>query len=297
MMQTLRRISLLVVLIAATSCLKPPSESDDNGQEAPTIDVQKAIVNGWGSADFEEIKLNEFLYIEQDQKISTLDPKVVYKEASQVIARSETADTIDLKFLVRSQAMENGSFKPVTSIESDLSIGKSKPSVTSGEAATSAEQGTALPNSIEDLQKSMADGSVGLRSGNGLNHYIGKLNVINMLSACVKGPNWDATCYNLRVSEGVMSPPTGVSSQQNCGGIPNCQIRYKKVGFDLVVNLQGDDGNTHTEKVLYDMTFSPDVPFLSRLMEFCYQGMVPTASQKVLVKICNRVQNFQPGQN
>lgn len=287
----------LLLLVAATSCLKPPSLSDDNGPEVPADEVQKAVLSAWDRADFNSIKLNEFLYIEQDQKISTLDPKVVYKEATQVIGRTENTDSIDYKFLIRSQAMENGNFKPVTSYEDNISVTKTSPSVTNTASASSAD-GTAVPNSVEELQKSMANGSVGLRAGSGTNHFLGVLTVQNMLSACVKGDNWDVTCHNLRTSEGVMSPPTGVSGQQNCGGIPNCQIRYKKVSFDLVVKFAEEgSGNIRTEKVVYDMTFSPDVPYLSRLLEFCYQGMVPTATQKVLVKLCNRVQNFEPGQN
>lgn len=297
MIQFLRRSALLLLLIAATSCLKPPSESDDNGPVVAADEVQKAVLNAWDNADFNSIKLNEFLYIEQDQKISTLDPKVVYKEASQIIARTENTDSITYKFLIRSQAMENGNFKPVTSFENDIEAAKSNPSVTGG-ATTASTSGKAIPKSVDELQQSMANGSVGVRSGAGNTHFLGVLTIQNMLSACVKSENWDVTCHNLQVSEGVTSPPTGVSSQQNCGGIPDCQIRYKKVSFDLVVNFKDEDsGNTRTEKVVYDMTISPDVPYLSRLMEFCYQGMVPTATQKVLVKICNRVQNFQPGQN
>jgi hypothetical protein len=45
------------------------------------------------------------------------------------------------------------------------------------------------------------------------------------------------------------------------------------------------------------MTISPDVPYLSRLTEFCYQGLVAASNQKVLVKICNRVQNYELGAN
>ncbi len=297
MIGALRRSAMLGLLIVATSCLKPPSMSDNNGPEVPADDVQKAVLVAWDSADFNSIKLNEFLYVEQDQKISTLEPKVVYKEASKIIARTVKADTIDYKFLVRSQAMENGSFKPVTSYEDNISAAKTTPSVMAP-PTTSAIQGKGLPGSVDELQKSMANGTVGVRSGTGTSHFLGVLMVQNMLSACVKSENWDVTCHNLKTSEGVMSPPTGVSGQQDCGGIPNCQIRYKKVAFDLVVNFKdADTGDARTEKVVYEMTFSPDVPYLSRLTEFCYQGMVPTFSQKVLVKICNRVQNFEPGDN
>lgn len=296
----IRRLSpalLILVLVVATSCLKPPSQSDNNGPVVAADQVQEAVLKGWDNADFNSIQLNEFLYVEQDQKISTLESKVVYKEATQVIGRTENADTIDYKFLIRSQAMENGSFKPVTAYENDISMPKTSPSMTEPPPAT-AGQKAAFPDSVATLQESMANGSVGLRSGSGNNHFLGVLTVQNMLSACVRSENWDVTCHNLKTSEGVMLPPATVASRENCGGIPGCQIRFKKVAFDLVVNFTEENTNTvRSEKVIYEMTFSPDVPYLSRLMEFCYQGMVPTATQKVLVKICNKVQNFEVGQN
>jgi hypothetical protein len=295
MKRGLRTALLLLTLLASTSCLKPPSMSDDNGPAVPADQVQKAILDAWDNADFDSVRLNEFLYVEQDQKISSLDPKVVYKEATQVISRVESADTIDYKFLIRSQAMENGSFKPVTAFENNISIPKTSPSLT--EIPPSAEEKAVFPDSVETLQKSMAKGSVGLRAGGNQSQFLGVLTVQNMLLACVKDQNWDVTCHNLQVSEGKRSAPTGVSSKPNCGGVPNCEIRYKKISFDLVVNLVDEETNTtRAEKVNYELVFSPDVPYLSRLMDFCYLGMVPTASQKVIVKICNKVQNFETGQ-
>jgi hypothetical protein len=285
---------LLLTLLVGTSCLKPPSLSDDNGPAVPVDQVQKAILDAWDNADFNSIRLNEFLYVEQDQRIATLDPKIVYKEATQVIGRVENTDTVDYKFLVRSQAMENGSFKPVTSFENDISVPKATPSLT--EAPTPAAEQAAFPNSPEALQKSIANGSVGLRAGGTQSQFLGVLTVQNMLSACVKSKDWDVSCHNLQVSEGKRPAPTGVSSKPDCGGVPNCEIRYKKISFDLVVNLVDEKTNTtHPEKVNYELVFSPDVPYLSRLLDFCYLGMVPTATQKVIVKICNKVQNFEAG--
>ncbi|MGZ3795592.1 MAG: hypothetical protein ACXVB1_04470 [Pseudobdellovibrionaceae bacterium] len=295
MIQDWKSILLFLALLAGTSCLKPPSLSDDNGPAVPADQVQKALLEAWDHADFNSIRLNEFLYIEQDQKIATLDPKVVYKEATQVIARTENTDTIGYKFLIRSQAMENGSFKPVTSFENDISVPKTTSALAETPVVT--EEKASFPNSLETLQKSLANGSVGLRAGGTQSQFLGVLTLRNMLNACIKSADWDVSCHNLQTSEGTRPAPTGVASKPDCGGIPNCEIHYKKVAFDLVVNLVDEKTNTtHPEKVNYELTFSPDVPYLSRLLEFCYLGMVPTATQKVIVKICNKVQSFEPGQ-
>lgn len=287
---------LLGGLLTATSCLKPPVLTADNGPQAEPSEVQRAILDAWNGADFTSIRQNEFLYIEQDQKIATLESRVVYKEASDVKERvvDEAKDTVTYRFEIQSQSMENGSFKPITVLEDEITVPRT-PS-TASQSPQAPKQKAAFPASLEALQKSMASGSVGLYSSPARNHFLGLLTINSMLLACVKGENWDVTCHNLQVSEGSRPPPVGVASQPNCGGIPNCLIRYKKISFDLVVNLKkSDSASSSTEKVNYELVLSEDVPYLSRLLEFCYQGMVPTQNQKVLVKICNKVGNFLPG--
>lgn len=296
MMHLLKLFSILSIVLVTTSCLKPPSQTEDHGPVVPPVDVQKAIIEAWGDGDPSTILKNEFMYMEQDQRISTMDPRVVYKESAQVLSRDETADTISYKVLFRSTAMdETGQFKPETSVEHPIVIQKS-----SSARASSYAQDPAFPDSLESLRESMAQGSVGLHSKEDgqvqERFFVGVQTVISLLDACVKSENWDVTCHNLRLTEGWMAPPTGIASKPNCGGIPSCQIRYKKVAFDLVVNLPNETGGgTHQEKVIYEMTISPDVPFLSRLTEFCYQGLVQASGQRILVKICNKVQNFEVG--
>lgn len=291
MIRRLKTPLMILSLLAGTSCLQEPNLKTENGPEVPAQDVQKAILDAWENADFNSIKKDEFIYLEQDQKIASLDPKIVYKESSQILDRTEAdANTWRYRFLIRSQAFENGSFKPVTAYENTIDMPKS-PSLTSLSRSKAS-----FPDSVEALQKSMAEGRVGLASSGGNNHYLGILTIQNMLAQCVKSEEWDVTCHNLRVSQTVGAPPAAVVNEPNCAGIPNCQIRYRKIAFDLVVNLKDEDsGSVRTEKVIYEMTISPDVPYLARVMEFCYQGMVPTATQRVLVKMCNRIEKFQAG--
>lgn len=287
-----RGLGLLLACLA-TSCLQPPSKTDDNGPAVSASDVQDAIADAWGNVDFSETRLNEYLYIEQEQKISTLDPRVVYKESTQVTDRAVNGEDVTYKMLVRSTSLENGEFKPVTSLEDEITVRNNSTSVTQKSSTATAKGEFAA--SIEQLQKSMQNGTVGLMSGDSRNHFIGYLAVLNLLGNCVAKEGWDVHCYNLHITQGVRSAPTGVSSQPNCGGLANCQVRYKEVSFEMVVNVPEKDGGSHPEKIVYDIVLSPDVPYMSHLLEFCFQGMVPAGSQKVVVKICNRVQNFEPG--
>jgi hypothetical protein len=293
-----RKILLAMVILATTSCMKAPSQTEDLGPQAQALEVQSAIQDAWGSVDPATIRKDEFMSIEQNQKISTLDPHIVYKESTQVLDRQVGDEDITYSLLLRSTSMDQtGNFKPVTSTNQEIVVKKS--SATANMVATS-RSSPALPGTLEALQKSMTDGRVGLFQSDDDDkvheRFLGLQTVLSMYDACVKTPSWDVSCHNLSVTQGWSFPPVGIASKPNCGGIPNCQISYKKISFDLVVNLPTDDGkDTHQEKVIYDFTVSPDVPYLSRLTEFCYQGLVIASGQRILVKICNSVQNYEEG--
>lgn len=292
------QISFFVgIIFFVSSCLKAPSQTEDHGPTVPTENVQKAIADAWGNVDPADIRKDEFMFLEQDQKISTLDPRVVYKESTQVLDRIETVKSYDYKLLLRSTTLdEDGNFKPVTSTEQEISVNKS----TAAKDEAMLSSAPALPTSLEALQKSMKSGSVGLyESEDGRLHEraLGLQTVISLYEACVKATGWDVSCHNLQLTEGVMPPPTGVSSKPNCGGIVNCQVAFKKVSFDLVVSLTDEEGTSHVEKVVYEITVSPQLPYLSRLTEFCYQGLVKASGQRILVKVCNKVKNFEVGTN
>lgn len=297
MIKNVKSHVLILSLLAGTSCLKPPALDEDNGPQASSVEVQEAILNAWNNADFNTTRKGEFLYIEQDNRISTLEPRVVYKEGSEVKSRTvnNAEQTISYKFEIQASEIEgNGSFKPITVMEDDLTVPITTPTVTI--PPVQSQQKAIFPDSVEALQKSMAKGSVGLYSSAPRNHFLAVYTIQNMLLACVKDKDWDVSCHNLEVVKGVRPPPIGVASQPNCGGISNCLVNYTKIAFDLVVNLTDTTtGETHPERVHYELVLSPDVPYLSRLLDFCYQGMVPTQGQKVLVKMCNKVKNFVQG--
>lgn len=297
MMKALRTSILFLGLLAGTSCLKRPALDTDNGPQATSAEVQEAILDAWDNADFNTTRKDEFLYVEQDNRISTLEPRVVYKEGSEVKVRTvdNANQVVKYKFEIQATEIESsGSFKPITVIEDNLEVPITSPTVTV--PPRQAQQTAAFPDSVEALQKSMAKGSVGLYSSGPRNHFLALYTIQNMLLACVKDKDWDVTCHNLEITEGMRAPPIGVASQPDCGGIHNCMIRYKRIAFDLVVNLKNEDtGEVKPEKVNYELVISPDVPYLSRLLDFCYQGMVPTQGQKVLVRMCNKVKNFVQG--
>ncbi|MNL47161.1 hypothetical protein D3C87_1699300 [compost metagenome] len=105
------------------------------------------------------------------------------------------------------------------------------------------------------------------------------------------------SCHNLKVSETVIAAPELVQRREDCGGLPDCKMRKKNISFDWVLDVKRGS-SIEQQKVTYSVGISPDAPYLSRLMNYCYRGVVqvPNSAQRVLVTICNDVKDFKIGE-
>lgn len=106
----------------------------------------------------------------------------------------------------------------------------------------------------------------------------------------------NAVCSNLEVKRFTSPPPLSVQQKENCGGIPNCEINKVKVSFYRTFDDEDLDGNAIRNKMLYDVTISSDVPYLSKIMEMCQQGIVEIDKKtKIYARICDRTVDFEKG--
>jgi len=103
------------------------------------------------------------------------------------------------------------------------------------------------------------------------------------------------TYHNLRVANELVAPPKLVAEHAGCREIPNCRIRVRHVAFDQVT-WNSESG---PEKIAFQFSLSPDVPYLASLMNRCASLLVPykenetSPTIKVLVTQCSPVQNFR----
>ncbi|MFP5520115.1 MAG: hypothetical protein ACLGGX_09445 [Bdellovibrionia bacterium] len=255
------KILLLIALsISLSNCIKKPELEDDHGPVVEPAAIQSALVEAWGDADPTSIKTNEFTYIEKDQAIEDLPAKLVGQEGITVARKEELSDEFRFTLIRQINEIIDGQSKLSTREE------------------------------VIRVPKLNAQASVGTQS-------LGVSILQNLLMACIPGEDWNVTCHNLQVKSEVKPAPDLVKRQENCGGIPECKMTYKTVSFDLVVKTSNDP-NAKAEKVNYRVEISPEAPYLSKLMTFCYRGVVTVSpsQNQYLVTLCNRVMNFQFGQ-
>lgn len=92
------------------------------------------------------------------------------------------------------------------------------------------------------------------------------------------------TYHNLQVSQGSQSPPTLVREKENCGDVPNCQLRYTQVSYDMVLWYS----QTEFKKVAVEFKFSLDTPFLGIILSQCNSSV----EGPYFVRICSFLRDF-----
>jgi len=268
------RLFLLAPLSLLGSCLKAPEITQDLGPEVSTEKITSALLSAWGDIDPNTLEKNNFVAIDRTQKILDISGEtVVFQVGFTIIDKKESEDKGSYIYDILQQTNEitQGQSK-LSSLLRTVSVPKSNPQIQST---------SKLPLSIMSASNLQAL-SIEVFS--------------SFLNACISGQSYTASCHNLIESEELVPPPDKVKDAPNCGGLPDCKIRVKTISFDRKVTIRNKETSSNqTESIHFQIRLSPDVPFLARVMESCFRGMVqvPNSTQRVLVTLCDRVQDFK----
>lgn len=250
-------LTLLCFTFLLSSCVEKPELTEDHGPVVPATEVQKALVDAWGDADPLSIQVGDFVYLEKDQSIEDMPARVVGQIGLTVADRTETPQEVTYKLIRQINEITNGQSKLSTR-----------------------EEQIVVPNTT--IQSDLKAQAIGVQT------------LYSLLQACVPDQDWNVTCHNLKIKTEKGAPPSLIKQKANCGGIPQCEMTYKKVSFDLVLKTQTPSG-IKEDKVNYSVVISPEAPYLARLMNFCYRGVITVSpsNAQYLVQLCDRVLNFE----
>lgn len=102
------------------------------------------------------------------------------------------------------------------------------------------------------------------------------------------------TCHNLSVVDSQMGLSPELAHPSICSDTLHCKIPVRKVEFDLVDNKEiqsdGQPARTH-----YTFMTSANLPFFSKVLQYCVRGLVDLESRKVLAEDCVSVNGFSVG--
>lgn len=294
-------ILALLVASSTASCIKDPVDEENVPTSAE--DLQNALSNGWGQADPLTMQPNDFLFQETEQKIeSDSNPFFVLQEGITISKKEETATEYLYTFLYQSKVIKGDQEGTAATREDHRSV--SKP--TAPAAPTNPASPSTLANNLDPLNlikslhpkdlKTLADDyqmTLGFERLYGLAYACTKSDGLDKYcKEQLKVDSCEIQCSNLETTDEVVPAPSLIKAQENCGGYANCSLRTKKVAFDWTIALK--TGQTvEKQKVNYSVTFSPDLPFLARMTEYCYRQLITIQNQKLLVNTCTKLKNFK----
>lgn len=315
MMSWTQRLLILSLAAGSLSCMKQP-EMDEKSTPATLQEVQSAMVDGWGQTSPLTMKVNDFVYTETDQRLEQQDSRLVLQEGITVSKKEESEKEVNYTYLYQI-AVVTGDQAQQSTREDHRCVAKTDDGCPDPVPATPPPDGSAavpaVLKNLNDLQlrakasagssvKPMADDyhmSLGFEKFLGLAYACQKTTAVDTYcKEQMKVDSCDIKCANLVTTTELVAAPTGIQQQPNCGGFKDCKINLKRISFDWsFVTKLGTE--THTQKINYSIALSPDMPFLSRVMDYCSRGLldIGTTGNKVLVTVCNRTKNFKPAAN
>lgn len=277
---------ILLGLSLLTSCIKPPVDEAD--KPASVQEIQKALIEAWGEADPLTMNTNDFLFQETEQKLdSNPTPFFILQEGITISKKEEMAEEFSYTFLYQNRVIKQGEEGKESTREDHRSVSKPKLSLN-------------INPTLEPFKKlkAMADDyqmTLGFERLYGLAYACAKTE--SMDKYCKETLGYDSCeieCSNLNTSRELRPVPELIKAQPNCGGYSNCNYHVDKVSFDWTISLKKGE-SVEKQRVNYAVAMSPDMPFFSRLTEYCFRQLYPVQNQKVLVTTCTKLKNFKRG--
>lgn len=284
----LRRLPWLVLPMFLGGCLlELPDMKNDDGPRVDPSAVEKAMDWAWGADTFDgsQNKVNDIVGFTKSVQLYGQSPHAIQLEALRVVNVSNQL-----------QDPDGYTYRNVTLAVTRLDLTKENSQAVTKEYPPYPffERSLSLNTQQFGLKANLTEHQIQATSSDA--PYLSIHNYIIYSQACYANANWNPSCHNLSYWETVEDPPPFVKNDPQCRGLSPCQIRVRYVQFDLVSEVEDESrGSLIRQKTLMRMKFSPDVPYLARLLSLCYQGTGKYENQPYVATVCNDVDNFIPG--
>lgn len=283
-------------LMISSSCMKVPKMEEDLGTVVQAEEVAEKIIDSWGDTSLAQVQKGDFLATEKSIKISTLDPRVVLRKGFSVteledVVLEDQSPARYIHMLVQAEEIVDGQQSRLSTREKKIGYRKETTDrSTNNEQTASANVLTEMTRDLEIRRSSDQVQTKDTEDEIRLTPYEMFRGIVFL---CAQD---GVECFKLETEAIEEDVPEEVRADANCRGIPNC--RWKLTRVQLVTFIKSVDPETKAEtkaKAIIKLKISKDLPFLSRLVEYCYEGITTYQSQKFPVSVCHRLKNFQRG--
>lgn len=289
MKRYLKPLLPVLLLTSAISCVKTP-EMEDEENPSTLQEVAGALGDAWNNADPLTMSANDFVLQRTYRKIETGEDKLWLQEGITISKKEERENDWLYTYLYQTEVLTSDGNTQQSTQEERRTVTKAAPAVEV--MARAARLKGEVSTMADDLQMSL-----------GYERVLGLAYACQLSDAqqkiCKETLGYDSCeikCFNLKVSEEMRPAPELMKTQPNCGGLSNCTMKVKTVSFDWAAYYKKGE-TTEKQKVNYSVSITPDLPFFSRVTDYCYRALASAGDQKALVTVCSRLANYQKGGN
>lgn len=289
---TLAALSAIGFTIALGGCIDTRTVPVDYGPQVEAAKIIDALNTPTENMDPTAIQLGEFVAAEVTQDIALgASYSIVGDVGKTVTTREEDSLRIIYGGITHEISYKQDGTYQKTSKEGDF-LCVSKVAGGCGEDLTSASTpaSAAIPlktEAVNERNPSIFEPLTPVRSQSALKSFgfVQPAKVLAAAAATTQAP----TYHHLKTWITRERPPIRVQQSNNCEGIAGCLINLHHIEFDEVYWDKPEGTKVH-----YEVTMSPDVPFLSRNMGTCQSLLVDIGDNgsNILLKQCTNVFDF-----
>jgi hypothetical protein len=283
-----RHRAVLLTLILVWACQEAPDLANDDGIPASAESVRDAVRDAWGPEEFDGATIMK-------------NEKAWFSRTAQLFAQPPREFEISLQDVKDIQIVpetENG----VTTNYRDVHILVSKKDVSEGSTKPQIDQlFTYRFDVLEPAPTPVANPSEAITYDQSQQDAIEPISLhtyVLYATACFHDEtiDWKPYCYNLKTSESLEPAPYFVAQKPDCGGLKDCKMKVTKISYDLVSELaDSETGRVTRQKNIIVLKISRDLPYLSRFVSVCFQGMGSFNQQPYVATVCTDVVDFERG--
>jgi hypothetical protein len=260
----MKLLSFLVFFLVLSSCNQNKKLEEDLGSKVSPDDYEKVAVEAWGGDDILSIKKNDYAYVEKNISINYGPMRKAIVKAMTITNVVDEGDVVKNHLVVQSEEMQEGMQAKLSTRERVLAVKK----VLNAESLS-------VKNVEDEIQSTPFEG------------FIEALNLCRYKTV---------ECFKLKVEDFEENVPEETRIQ-NCRFFPGCKWKGKKVSFVIRVSYKeegSDEIKTQNNIISYKIV--PSMPYLFKMVEYCFEGLSEYQGQKFPVKVCTQIKDSIKGE-
>lgn len=255
-----------IAFLFLSSCNQNKDLKEDLGDRVSAEHFEQVVVESWGNDDILSIKKSDFAYIEKVISINNGVMRPSLAKAMTITDIEDTAEVMKYHMVIQSEEIQDGSQSKLSSRERVLNVKKTSTS----------SQSLNQKNVEDEIQTTPFEG------------------FLDTLSLC-RYPSVE--CYKLKVEPFVEAvPPLMQETGKNCRSFADCTWKGTQVSFVVRISYKDEEtGEMKKQNNIISYKIVPEMPYLFKMVEYCFQGLSEYQGQKFPVKVCTQVKDAIKG--